>query len=222
MIEIISATRLSENDFWNKSALGISLRRLAHDARLVARLAFSNRRGLSDIFNARISAPDGHDLLVFIHDDVEITDFFWTDHIRRGLIKHAMIGLAGNTVRKPMQQSWAFLDEDYERCETLSGTIGHDGLSGRYQNYFGESFKEVKLLDGVMLACDSSVLAYKGITFDERFDFHYYDMDICRQFERAGLTMGTWGISMVHSSPGRYLTPEWKAAQAKYFEKWGS
>lgn len=58
MIGIISATRLSESDFWNESALGISLRCLRHDSRLVPRLAFANRRGLAEIYNERISAGD--------------------------------------------------------------------------------------------------------------------------------------------------------------------
>lgn len=220
-IRIVTATRVPVENFYTHTALGRSLTQLRGPA-VQKRIFGENSKGLPEVYNTAIlEARFDSAILVFIHDDVEIVDFFWQDHIRRGLIRHAMIGLAGNTKREPGQQAWAFGDENYNRYETLSGTIGHDGMSGRYQNYFGESFKEVKLLDGVMLACDSSVLAYKGITFDERFDFHYYDMDICRQFERAGLTMGTWGISMVHSSPGRYLTPEWKAAQAKYFEKWG-
>ena len=46
VIEIVSATRFSESEFWIKTALGASLRRLAHDTRLVARIAYSNRRGL--------------------------------------------------------------------------------------------------------------------------------------------------------------------------------
>lgn len=42
MIEIVAATRFAEADFWRKSALGWSLRRLAYDSRLVARIAFDS------------------------------------------------------------------------------------------------------------------------------------------------------------------------------------
>ena len=220
-IRIVTATRVPVENFYTHTALGRSLTQLRGPS-VQKRIFGQNTKGLPEVYNTAIrEARYDPAILVFIHDDVEIVDFFWQDHIRLGLKRFDMIGLAGNTRREPWQQSWAFLDENYERCATLSGTIGHDGLTGRYQNYFGESFEPVVLLDGVMLACASSLLFDYSIFFDERFDFHYYDMDICRQFERAGLTMGTWGISMVHSSPGRYLTPEWKAAQAKYFEKWG-
>jgi len=110
MIEIVSATRLSEGDFWNRSALGLSLRRIAHDTRLVAYPAFANQRGLPEIFNARISAPGGHDLLVFIHDDVWIDDYHFADRIIEGLRTYDVIGVVGNRRRVQNQSSWAFVD----------------------------------------------------------------------------------------------------------------
>lgn len=62
MIEIVSATRLSEDDFHNKSALGISLQRLSKDARLVARVEFENRRGLPEVFSSRRLRAFGRNL----------------------------------------------------------------------------------------------------------------------------------------------------------------
>ena len=50
-IEIITATRLSERDFRDKSALSISLQRFPDDGRLIARIAVSNSRGLPEIYN---------------------------------------------------------------------------------------------------------------------------------------------------------------------------
>ena len=76
MIEIVGASRLSKQDFWTKSPLGLSLQRLAHDTRLTASIAFENRLGLPDVFNARIHAPTSQQILVFVHDDVWIDDFF--------------------------------------------------------------------------------------------------------------------------------------------------
>ena len=83
MIEVVSATRLSEADFWKGSALGNSLRRLAHDKRLVPRVSFGNRQGLPVIYNARLAAGDGCELMVFVHDDVWLDDGFWPPRDRR-------------------------------------------------------------------------------------------------------------------------------------------
>ena len=54
------------------------------------------------------------------------------------------------------------------------------------------------------------------------FDFHFYDLDICRQFESKQLKMGTWPISVIHESGGAFGTPAWQDSYKKYLEKWGS
>jgi len=107
MIDIVSATRLSESNFWNTSPLGISLRRLAHDGRLAARVTFGNRRGLPEIYNERISAGDSGDMLVFVHDDVWIDDYFLGDRVVDGLGNYDVIGVAGNRRKLQCQPAWA-------------------------------------------------------------------------------------------------------------------
>jgi hypothetical protein len=42
-----------------------------------------------------------------------------------------------------------------------------------------------------MLAARSNTLAEKGLRFDPLFDFHFYDLDFCRQAELRKLRMGT-------------------------------
>ena len=59
--------------------------------------------------------------------------------------------------------------------------------------FYGPSMQEVDFLDGLMLACKSRVLHEKGIRFDERFDFHFYDLDFCRQAEARG--MRRWNLA---------------------------
>jgi hypothetical protein len=39
------------------------------------------------------------------------------------------------------------------------------------------------VLDGLLLAARSETLLSNQLTFDERFDFHFYNMDFCRQAE---------------------------------------
>jgi len=224
-LRIVTATREPEERFATHTALGRSLALICQHADL--RLFPSNSLGLPIVYNIAIrEAAYDPAILVFVHDDVEIIDYFWQDHIRAGVVAFDLIGLAGNTRRVPNQHSWAIIDcDDYQAGRDvpyLSGTIGHDDEYGRYPNVFGPSHKEVKLLDGVMLACQSNTLLSAGLRFDERFDFHFYDLDMCRQFEAKGLHIGTWGVSMVHSSRGAFCSPEWQANRDRYFAKWCS
>jgi GT2 family glycosyltransferase len=222
MIEIISATRLSESDFWNRSALGLSLRRLAHDARLVARLAFANRRGLPDIFNARISAPDGHDLLVFIHDDVWIDDFYLADRVIEGLKTYDVIGVAGNRRRVRNQPAWAFVDDKFtwDNKSNLTGSVAHGTQPFGQISFFGVVPTDCELMDGVFLAAKKSALTASRVLFDPRFDFHFYDMDFCRSARQQGLRLGTWPICLTHQSDGAFGTKRWIEKYRQYIEKW--
>lgn len=223
MIEIISATRLSERDFWNESALGISLRRLEHDSRLVPRLAFSNRRGLPEIYNERISAGDANDILVFIHDDVWIDDYFLVDRAIEGLRTYDVIGVAGNRRKVPHQPAWAFLDCSFtwDDSANLSGAIAHGETPFGPISFFGATPVDCELLDGVFLAAKKSALKSNGVFFDPRFDFHLYDMDFCRSARQCGLRLGTWPICLTHQSGGAFGTKQWAEKYRAYIEKWG-
>jgi len=222
MIEVISATRLSESDFWNKSALGSSLRRLAHDARLVPHLAFANRRGLPEVFNARISAPDGHELLVFVHDDVWIDDYFLADRVIEGLQTYDVIGVAGNRRRVQNQPAWIFVDKKltWDSPTNLSGRVAHGSDPFGQVKFYGPVPAECELLDGVFLGARKSALTANGVLFDPRFDFHFYDMDFCRSARQNGLRLGTWPICLTHQSAGAFGTPPYIEKYRQYVEKW--
>jgi GT2 family glycosyltransferase len=222
MIEIVSATRLSEEDFWTKSALGLSLQRLSHDVRLVSHIAFSNRRGLPEIFNARISARESHDILVFIHDDVWIDDFFLADHVIEGLKVYDVIGVAGNRRRTNTQTAWGFIDEKFTWDEeaNLSGRVAHGEHPFGTPSFYGSVPAECELLDGVFLASRKTTLTTNGVLFDPRFDFHFYDMDFCRSVREKGLRLGTWHICLTHQGAGVFGSPAWVENYRVYRQKW--
>jgi len=222
MIEIISATRLPETEFWNKAALGLSLRRLKRDARLVAHVAFENTRGLPEIYNARIDAPDAHDLLVFVHDDVWIDDYFLAERVIDGLKAYDLIGVAGNRRRVPGQPAWAFVDARFtwDAKENLSGAVAHGRNPFGAISFFGPAPADCELLDGVLLAARRSKLATAGVRFDPRFAFHFYDMDLCRSARAKGLRLGSWPICLTHQSGGAFGSEAWQTQYRAYLEKW--
>lgn len=223
VIEIVSATRLSRQEFLARSALGLSLRRFHKDKRLRAAIAFSNSQGLPEVYNARITAQDGRDVLVFVHDDVWIDDYFLPERVLEGLATYDVIGVAGNRRRVPGQTAWAFIDEKrtWDTRANLSGRIAHGkNPFGRISDYGDVVPAECELLDGVFLAARRARLLAKGVLFDRRFDFHFYDMDFCRSARQQGLHLGTWPICLTHQSGGDFSTEAWKEKYRLYRQKW--
>lgn len=224
MIDIASATRLSARDFWAKSALGQSLGRLmGKQAQVRPRIAFANRKGLPEVYNACIDAKDANDALVFVHDDVWIEDMDFATRVLDGLSHYDVIGVAGNRRRLPYQPSWCY--EDFGLLNPvsrmhLSGSIAHGERSPGRRVIFGEWPMACELLDGVFLAARVSALKSQGVKFDTRFKFHFYDMDFCRSVRKSELAMGTWPISLTHQSHGAFGSPAWSEQYRGYLEKW--
>ncbi|HEX5337280.1 MAG TPA: glycosyltransferase [Gallionella sp.] len=222
-IEIISATKLAETDFWSKSALGLSLKRHAErDARLSFNIAFENARGLSEIFNGGIEQADDDAILVFMHDDVWIDEENFADTVIAGLERFDVIGVAGNRRRVPNQPAWAFIDQQFtwDDKANLSGRVAHGKTACGPVSDFGAVPAECELLDGVFLSARKSRLKQRGVMFDAQFDFHFYDMDFCRSARQAGLRLGTWPVKLTHQSGGAFGSPQWKAMYGRYLRKW--
>ena len=222
-IEIITATRYSVADFQKKSALGQSLERLA-DPTIGVRLVIENKRGLPAVYNDGIAAAGAGNILVFMHDDVWIDDYFFAQRIIDGLAAYDLIGVAGNKRRNAAQPTWQFLDSDFtpDNPANLSGHVAHG------QNPLGEVSKygsvpaDCEILDGVLLAIKKSVLMEHDLRFDTRFDFHFYDLDFCREARENGLKLGTWPIAITHQSGGAFGRGPWLEAFKTYIKKWGS
>lgn len=223
-IDVICATRLSASDFWQNSPLGVSLLRIQHDDRLIPQITFLNQRGLPEIYNAGIAATDRDSMLVFIHDDVWIDDYFLADRVMAGLRSYDVIGVAGNRRRVPAQPAWAFINDRFtwDDRANLSGSIAHGTTPFGQVGYFGAVPAECELLDGVFLAVKAATLVEKGVLFDRQFDFHFYDMDFCRSARQSGLRLGTWPICLTHQSDSAFGTPKWIEKYHIYIQKWGN
>ncbi len=222
MIEIVCATRFSEDDFWHKSATGMSMRRLAADQRMRAHLAFENTHGLPDLYNARIQQQNDQSVLVFMHDDIWIDDFYFFSRVLEALNTFHVVGVAGNRRRVPGQPAWGFPDMNFNRDgpEFLSGAVAHGPNPFGAVTYYGTVPAECELMDGLFLAARKDVLQQNEVYFDPRFDFHFYDLDFCRTARQKGLRLGTWPICLTHQSVGNYRTEPWQKAYETYIDKW--
>lgn len=186
----------------------------------------SNDLGLPAVYNQSINkAKSDPAILIFMHDDVLLTDIFWVSSLFEGLKQFQLVGVAGNRTRLPFQPGWAYGEKpaNVDTSDFLTGAVGHgDKFPPLILSKFGPVGLEAKLLDGVFLACYSETLLENQIFFDEIFDFHFYDVDFCRQCEYKGIRMGTWPISIVHGSTGNFRSSQWERNKDLYFSKWGS
>jgi predicted O-linked N-acetylglucosamine transferase (SPINDLY family) len=222
-IRLVSATKLSEADFWQHSALGQSLQpHMAIDARLSVSVAFENRQGLPDIFNRAIAQAQAGEVLVFIHDDVWLDEPFLADTLLAGLAQFDVIGVAGNRRRCPRQAAWPFADARFiwDEKSNLSGRVGHGKNAHGQVCAYGPTPAACLLLDGMFMAARSSTLQASGVRFDSQFDFHFYDLDLCRTASEADLHLGTWPVALTHQSAGAYGSQGWRDKYQLYLDKW--
>ena len=223
-IKLVVATQLSQERFFAESLTAVSMRANLHASPVELRLYSDNSMGLSEVYNDAIEASIEEDaILVFAHDDVLISDYFWAERVRAGLEDFELLGVVGNTRRSPKQAGWIMLDKlgTLDEFEHLSGAIGQgSSFPPEKLDHFGTPGLECKLLDGVFLAISTATLRTSKLRFDPQFRFHFYDLDLCRSAEILNIKMGTMPLSLVHKSWGN-LDQEWLSAYQNYLHKWG-
>jgi GT2 family glycosyltransferase len=222
-VRVACATRLSEKEFWKASALGRSLRNWRQDRRVSFDVAYGNTAGLPVVYNAALDRSAPGEAVVFVHDDVWLEDPLWLDKLTPALRRFDLVGVAGNTRRQKRQRAWLIRPGDGFVLDLphLSGVVGHGERPGGEASEYGPTPAACELLDGVLLALRAEVARGSGLRFDERFRFHFYDLDLCREARRRGLVLGTWPISLTHQSKGFFGGEAWEAGLAQYFGKWG-
>lgn len=224
-IRIVCAFKGAEQNFPTMTMLGRSLilSNQIQDCELL--LVADNKHGLSTVYNQAIEDSQSKPvIMVFVHDDVLITDYHWQRRIREGLKQFDIVGVAGNTQRVPGQPGWIIQDTNMKLADknVLSGAIGQGTeFPPPRLDVFGPTGLKCKLLDGVFLAARSDRLHETGLRFDSQFEFNFYDLDFCRSAEKLGLNMGTIDLSLVHASLGT-LDQRWVDDYNKYIQKWGN
>ncbi len=175
-VQVISATRMTEQAFWQDSALGQSLKaQMASDSRLAVSVAYENSRGLPEVFNACIAEADNDAVLVFVHDDVWLDQPNFVEAVLAGLEHFDVIGVAGNRRRLPRQPAWPFINTQFvwDDPQYLSGKVGHGQHAHGQVSDYGTVPAACELMDGVFFATKKASLAKHQVAFDAQFDFHF-------------------------------------------------
>ena len=221
-LRFVTATRGSLDEFKARSPLVQSLQRVSQTCELQLDVSATNRAPLAHTFNAAIDKAQTDEVLVFIHDDVWIDDWYIALRLQEALEVFDVVGVAGNTRRQAQQEGWLIQPDTREKdLSHVSGGVSHGTPTTGQIAMFGSSPQPVRLLDGVMLAAKAAVLQKAGVQFDPLFAFHFYDTDFCRSCEAKGLRLGTWPLALTHQSAGAWQSEDWNHAFQLYLTKWG-
>lgn len=227
-IHIISATRLNQKEFGERTPLAKSLPSLEQLFPMGRAITYENLAGLPKVYNTTLDRLPDSDIAVFVHDDVLIYDYFLPHRLVDGLAHFDVIGVAGSIQAATDHVSWYFrMPEGKQTLVTIdqinaSGAVRHLLPTGEVFSVFGATPQRVALLDGLFIAARVGTLRRADARFDERFGFHFYDVDFCRTCLSKGLTIGTWPIALGHGSGGNFTSPAWFEGLAAYRKKWGA
>lgn len=227
---LVTATRERADRFYSHTALGRSVRRLREagvDVTVHARC--SNTSALGEVYNTGVDARHRQHLVVFVHDDVLLEDWHLAHRLDDALSLYDIVGVAGNRKRLNGQPAWHFAQfvGQWSPAEDLVGCVGHDtmhrkdgGRRVRVISHYGEGHDRVRLIDGVFMAMRGSTWLDSKLRFDPALGFDFYDLDLCRQAENMGLSMGIWPIALTHMSVGGYSAQRWQQSYQAYLSKW--
>lgn len=230
-VRIVTATEKNEVEFRHFSLLGQSLGLFPRQVDLEVSVFTNNtgarRKGLGVLYNTFLHPKYENEIILFVHDDVYLHDWHLVRRLNDAIEQFDVIGLAGNTTPDLDEPSWvlAWNREKYPQgCqprEYLTGVVGHI-VHGKTQiSDYGPTPQECLLMDGLFLAVNARKAIEASIQFDTQFEYHFYDLDFCRQCVFGGLKLGTWPIAVTHGSGGAYGSEGWISARDKYFMKWG-
>jgi tetratricopeptide (TPR) repeat protein len=219
-IHIVCDSRVSRSEFLQDTLLGRCPQRPEHRDYNTA-ICFGNSDPLAITYNSAIEAAPPGSALVFCHDDLDLGPEPLGTQLQAALARFDLEGVAGNQRHQRSQIAW-WLDP-HSGCwdhPFLSGAIRHGTPERSQLNVFGPAPMPVQLLDGVFLAARADTLQRSGVRFDPRFTFHHYDLDLCRSARRAGLSLGTWPLPLLHASGGEPWGETWQECQQAYLRKW--
>ena len=170
--------------------------------------------GLSNAFNRQITKENKNQYLIFCHDDLELEDLWLFEKLESS--PYDVTVLAGATEFDTKQENLAW--HLCARRECLRGEVAHTKDGNVWTTCFGPQGR-VLTFDGLFIAAKCSTLLDAGVTFEESFKYHFYDLAFALSCHQTGLKCGTLPIRVVHHGLGDSMhSEEWKESNKKFRE----
>lgn len=175
-----------------------------------------NKRGLSECYNEVLKDPNNFNKTVlFVHDDVVLEDLFLYEKLINS--PYSITGLAG--AKSFNKQSHKLAWHLSAPREDHVGEVAHSNSEHTWTTVFGSTNSRALIIDGLFVACKVKDLIEKDLTFDENFNFHFYDIAFCLRANNKKVTCGVLPIRVIHYGLGdSMLTDQWEEANSKFKE----
>jgi hypothetical protein len=214
---IVSCTRSADHEAFVKRPIYNSVKRLKqiHGDNIQFKVfrKSASKEGLSHCYNQVLHDPSNLDkIALFVHDDVVIDDMFLYEKLVNS--PYSITGLAGATSFNKKNDNLA-----WHLCapkEHHVGEVAHAHIDWRnnttyWTSVFGKTTSRALVVDGLFICCNIKDVASKGLSFDERFKFHFYDLSFCLRANALQVKCGVLPIKVTHYGLGdSMLTEDWK------------
>jgi hypothetical protein len=194
----VVATEKNITDFWEKTQIAIFLDKTSN--RNNCTVLYENKEGLPKVYNKFISDKFSNKKVIFVHDDVLIEDLFWEEKLDLGFEKYNVVGLAGSkkcNLDSPVS-AWHIMSEKQDYL----GEVSHSKDKITWTTVFGPTNSRALILDGLFIAVDVQKMLETNTKFDERFDFHHYDITFCLNANKNKVKMGVIPLKATHFGLG--------------------
>lgn len=177
-------------------------------------LGLSGQTSIVSAYNVILDAhqEQGADLVVLMHDDLEITDLGFEEKITELLRSQpdiGLIGVAGGSARGGL----AWWNHD---------PVGHQMTDGIGMIDFGQREGNVDLLEGSLLVFTR--WAIRELRFEPRAGFHGYD-EIAMQAAKKGMRVVVANLDTHHHTQlgfdNEQSHDDWLTADRWFRQKWG-
>jgi hypothetical protein len=175
----------------------------------------NNTRGLSVCYNEILADPNNaNKTVLFVHDDVVLEDLFLYEKLINS--PYSITGLAGAKTFNKQSPKLAW--HISANRQDYVGEVAHVNPKQEiWTTVFGPTKSRSLTVDGLFIACKVKDILDKGLTFDENFNFHFYDIAFCLRANEKKVSCGVLPIKVVHHGLGdSMLTPEWEEANEKF------
>jgi hypothetical protein len=172
-----------------------------------------NKTGLSEVYNSYINNADySKDILLFMHDDIEIKDLFLVETLN--LSPYTVTGLAGiKTADLNLPPAWHLMGNR----EQYVGEVAHKKDDTVWTTVFGPTKSRTLLVDGLFIAVDVEKILNSQARFNEKFKFHHYDLSFCLECNKHKIPVGVMPIPVIHHGLGDSMhSEEWNNSAIEF------
>lgn len=191
-----------------------------------------NTKGLTEIYKEFLTNNDVDDYVIVMHDDVEIHDQFLFKKLIKAHEQFDVVGIAGassqNYIPNNRPIAWHLcLENPQDGRGFVSHFIPKDfsNFSSSYINsaYFGPTPSSVVFIDGLFMSFKVDKFKNHNLLLDDRFTFHFYDMQLCAELMRNKYTIGVWPIFCIHHGLGNFKDdPLWHTLETEFKNKYNN